>query len=155
MSTKRTALKQRILLCLLISCFSFDFQPAHAFVPQRIARPQHCNTPQIEAGSVSHRTILRAQDDKDDDEEEKDPVVEEFLAMQEADRRVNRKLMLPRTIMSSIGSVIQFLAYGFLISQFVLGAFGYSIINDGDMVRIGTLEERDFQMEIRKSSKGK
>ena len=130
MSTKTTALKQRIFLCLLISCFGFDIRPAHAFVPQRIAHSQHCNSLRIEGDSISHGVVLRAQDDKDDDEEENDPVVDEFLAMQEADRRVNRNLMLPRTIMSSIGSGIQFLAYGFLISQFVLGAFGYSIIND-------------------------
>ncbi len=151
MSTKTTVPKQRMLLCLLISCFSFDFRPAQAFVHERITYPHHRNRLQIKSGNISSGSILRAQDDKDDDEEENDPVVEEFLAMQEADRRVNRNLMLPRTIMSTIGSTIQFLAYGFLISQFALNVFGYAIINDGNMVRVGTLEERDFQMEIRKS----
>ena len=155
MSTKTTVLKQRILLCLLISCFSFQFRPAHAFVHEGITSPHQRNRLHTKSGCITHRSILRAQDNQDDAEEENDPVVNEFLAMQEADRRVNRNLMLPRTIMSTIGSTIQYLAYGFLISQFALNIFGYAIINDGDMIRIGTLEERDFQMEIRKSVKEK
>lgn len=149
-----TAPKQSLILCLLLSWFCYNFQSAHSFVFQRIAS-------RGKIGNVSPGIILRAQADPEDeredpkiesDEEDVDPV-EEFLAMEEASRRVNRRLMLPRTIISSIGSSIQFLAYGFVILSFALNIAGYAIINDDDMIRIGTLEERDFQMEIAKSMK--
>jgi len=159
MNITTTSLKQSTILCLFVCCFCCNFRPTHPFVFQRIASPQHGHHCQTNIARASSLAILHAQNDpenqsKDDDEEDIDPV-EEFLAMEEASNRVNQRLMMPRMIFSSIGKTVQFLAYGYLILSFTLGAFGYAIINDGDMIRIGSLEERDFLMEIAKSMKDK
>ena len=82
-----------------------------------------------------------------------DDPVEEFLAMQEASRKVQRRLMMPRMILDSIGRTIQFLAYAFILGNFALNIAGYAIIREEDSVRIGTLNDQAFQMEIDKSMK--
>ncbi len=152
-----TSRKKSTILCLLLCCFCCNFRPTNAFVFQRIASPEHGHRCQTNIARVSSLAVLHAQNEPENerqegDEEDIDPV-EEFLAMEEASQRVNRRLMMPRMIMSSIGKTVQFMAYGYLILSFTLGAFGYAIINDGNMIRIGSLEEQDFLMEIAKSMK--
>jgi len=82
-----------------------------------------------------------------------DPIVEYYQAEEEASRKINNRLMLPRILMTTMSQIITSLAYGFLILSFSLNLMGYSLIaNDGSGFRIGTLEERRFQMEVIKST---
>lgn len=93
------------------------------------------------------------QSDKDDDEKDEDPV-EAYLAMEEASKRTTNRLMLPRRIATSVSQSVTYAAYAFLIFCFALNVAGYSLINDGNgTLRIGTFEERAFQMEVTKSAK--
>lgn len=156
-----TTLRQNLILGLLLCCFCCNFRPTHPFVFQRIECPQHHRFYQRSASSVLSRTILHGRSDPEDqtkqpkNEDEDDDPVEEFLAMEEASKRVYNRLMMPRRIFSSIGSTIQFMGYGFLIFCFALNIAGYALINDGGSYHIGTLEERNFQMEIAKSIREK
>ena len=135
----------------------------HSFVFQRIAYPKHRHRCQENIESIFSGTILRAQNNpendseepKTDDDKDDDDPVEEFLAMQEASNRVTNRLLLPGRIFGSVGEAIRFLAIGFLVVSYGLNFAGYSLIRDGDALRIGTLEDRNFQMEIVKSMKDK
>lgn len=158
MTMKMMTLAQNLMVCLLLSCCCHNFRPVHPFVFQRIAYPKHQDT----IDNSTFGSIMRAQSDPENNSEhaktDKDKVddpMEELLAMQEAARRVNRRLNFPRTLMTAIGESIRFIAIGFLIFSFSLNVAGYALIRDGDSLRIGTLEDRDFQMEITKSMKEK
>lgn len=151
------------ILLLTLSCVVHLFLPVQSFVIQgRSAQyhPRQCfDGSPISSGS----SLLRAQGKSDDDDNDDNAGsttettisradrLEEFRAMEEANRKVTNRLMLPRTIMTTIGETIRYSAYAFLIGSFALNIAGYSVIRDGDMIRIGTLEERDFQTEIIKS----
>ena len=156
-------MKQNFILCLLLSFFSYYSRPVRPFVFQTIVCPQCRHLCQRNVESVSRGNILLAQTNPDnrseqpetDDSKDDDPV-EEFLAMEEASQRVTRRLMFPRIVMTYIGESIRYTAYAFLIFTFALNIAGYALIRDGDYsFRIGTLEDRDFQMEISKSMKAK
>ena len=162
MTIRTKTMKRNLISCLLLSCFVYCFRPACPFVFQSTVGPQcrhHCER---NVGIISSGSILLAQNNPEnknerpekDDEEDNDPM-EEYLAMEEASRRVTNRLMMPRMIMTYIGETIRYLAYAFLIFTFSLNLAGYALINDGDSYRIGTLEERAFQKEISKSMKEK
>jgi len=162
MTIKMATLKQSSMMLLLLSCCYHQFQPVHSFTFQRIAYPKHRHRCQRNIENLSSGSVLCAQRNpennskqpKTDDDKDDDPV-EEFLAREEASKKVTRRLMLPRMIMTSIGESVRYLAWGFVIVSFGLNVAGYSLIRDGDSLRIGTLEDQDFQMEINKSMKEK
>jgi hypothetical protein len=98
-----------------------------------------------------------SSDDGSDNEknkmDEEDDPIDEFIAEQEASRRVTQRLMFPRLVASSISQTVTAMAWLFLISSFVLQALGYSFIVDDAGLRIDTLEAKQFQDEIAKSIK--
>eukprot|EP00535_Pseudo-nitzschia_heimii_P000044 CAMPEP_0197179476 /NCGR_PEP_ID=MMETSP1423-20130617/4408_1 /TAXON_ID=476441 /ORGANISM="Pseudo-nitzschia heimii, Strain UNC1101" /LENGTH=207 /DNA_ID=CAMNT_0042629387 /DNA_START=283 /DNA_END=906 /DNA_ORIENTATION=+ len=95
------------------------------------------------------------EEKKKDDDENVDDRVEEFLAMQEASRRVTNRLMMPRKVLDAIGQTIRFVAIAFLVVSYGLQFAGYALIRDNDSIRIGTLNDQAFQMEVTKSVKDK
>jgi hypothetical protein len=158
---KMTTPKQKLLPCLLLSCLCYHFIPVQSFAFQRIAYPKHSHRCQENVESIFSGSILRAQNNPENDSEEPkteddrvDPV-EELLAMQEASNRVTNRLLLPGRIFGSIGESIRFLAIAFLVFSYGLNFAGYSLLRDDDSLRIGTLEDRNFQMEITRSLKDK
>jgi hypothetical protein len=153
-----TISKQSLQFCgLLLFCCNF-FRPANAFVfPEKRCHRCQKSTERIAFASTllaGSTPESNSEKPENDDGKDDDPV-EEYLAMEEASRRVTRRLMLPRMIFSSIGESIRLFAYAFLILSFALNVAGYAWVNDGEGLRIGTLEERNFQMEIQKSMKEK
>lgn len=152
--------KCMILTSVLFGIFS-SIQTSHSFVVERSA----CCTNLSHRRHKLNRNFLNANNNPEDntesgkkkeitDDNDEDRV-EVFLAMEEASKRTTRRLLLPRMIVSSIGQTIQYSAYAFLIFSFALNIAGYSFINDGNGIRIGTMEEKAFLMEIAKSMKDK
>ena len=156
-----TTPKQKLLLCLMLSSICYHFLPVQSFAFQRIAYPKHSHRCQENVESIFSGSFLRAQNNPENDSEEPkteddkvDPV-EELLAMQEASKQVTSRLLLPGRIFGSIGEAIRFLAIAFLVLTYGLNFAGYSLLKDGDSLRIGTLEDQNFQMEITRSMKDK
>jgi len=98
-----------------------------------------------------------SENDKDEkqqsDEQEQPPSLDEFLAEQEASRKVAQRLMFPRVVATSISQTITAFAWGFIILSFILQSLGYAFIFDDAGVRVDTLEAKQFQLEIIKSVK--
>jgi hypothetical protein len=89
------------------------------------------------------------QDDDDDnvneEEEQDEPMTEE-----ESSRKVFQRLDLPRRIGEAVNSV----AVLFVVCGLLLNVCGYSyVVKDNYMLTIDTLENRQFQREMRKSVK--
>ena len=154
---------QKLNLFLLLLSYINFFQPGESFVIQRrLACTKYSrHRCQENVRNKSRRRLLRSRmqpdrnsNDSDNEQDDDDPV-EEFLAMEEASRRVTNRLMMPRKIISSVGETIRLFAYAFLIASFALNVSGYAFIKDGDSIRIGTLEEKAFQTEMVKSMKEK
>jgi hypothetical protein len=89
---------------------------------------------------------MQDDDDAEDEEEEQDePMTEE-----ESSRKVFQRLDLPRRIGEAINSV----AVLFVVCGLLLNVCGYSyVVKDNYMLTIDTLENRQFQREMRKSVK--
>jgi len=123
---------------------------------QRQRHPQKNVQTQINPDDGKHNIKEKSDDAKSLDEVDMntdDPIVEYYQAEEEASRKINRRLMLPRILMTTVTQTITSLAYGFLILSFALNLMGYSLIaNDDSGFRIGTLEERRFQMEVIRST---
>ncbi|CAJ1940030.1 unnamed protein product [Cylindrotheca closterium] len=67
-----------------------------------------------------------------------------------ASKRINDRLLLPYRLGEALTNVAWFVV---ILSVF-LNAFGYAYIRgDYGIITIGTIEERNFQIEMRKSSK--
>ena len=67
-----------------------------------------------------------------------------------ASKRINDRLMLPYRIGRAINAAI----WSFVILGFALNFFGYGYVKgENGMIAIGTLEERNFQIEVNKSTK--
>jgi hypothetical protein len=86
-----------------------------------------------------------------------DPALSKPISLFELDlmeQRASKKVMDSLLLPQRLGEVVTFFGWGFLFSFFVLEAFGYTYLPNpnGQGLTIGTLESRDFQMEIRKSS---
>jgi len=158
-TTPSATMRKCLVLLSIIFGLSTAILTANAFVLERSTCTTLCDRRHKE-----NRRCLHAQSNPEDkiasknnentDDADEDPV-EVFLAMEEASKKTTRRLLLPRMIMTSIGQVITYSAYAFLISSFALNIAGYSFLNDGNGIRIGTLEEKAFQMEIAKSMKDK
>mmetsp|Transcript_14135 Transcript_14135/g.29461 ORF Transcript_14135/g.29461 Transcript_14135/m.29461 type:complete len:159 (-) Transcript_14135:1094-1570(-) len=150
-----------VIIASLFICCNY-IHPVNPFVVLSTANLERRCGFQKNTDHNSFGRILRAQSDPENDIEqktkddvEKEDPVEEFLAIQEASNKVTQRLMMPRMIMASISQSITYAAYAFLIFSFALNVAGYSLIRDGDSIRIGTFEDRAFQMEIMNSMKGK
>jgi hypothetical protein len=88
----------------------------------------------------------------DNSEKQLDDDVDAFIAEQEATRRVNDRLLLPRRIATSFSKTVGALAYTFIISGFVLNFFGYAYVRDETYgFRVDTLEKKMFQEEVVRS----
>jgi hypothetical protein len=90
---------------------------------------------------------------KDDDTEEKD----EPISLAELSRREeesSRKVMQRLTLPSRIGEAMNSAAWLFVVCGVLLNINGYGyVVKDNHMITIDTLENRQFQLEIRKSMK--
>ena len=154
-----TAFRKSLALCLIVLWCSEFILPAQSFVVGRSACTIYpkCQRTTIDSSVGAERDTeekIKEGTDEENAKDDEDPV-EVFLAMEEASQRTTRRLMLPRMIMSSIGQTVTYGAYAFLIFCFGLNLFGYALINDSNGMRIGTLEERAFQIEVEKSMKDK
>jgi len=162
-----------ILLMLLVlfsslSCSTYFFRPVNPFViPTKSSRQYQRQRQRQRQRQKIVQTQINPDDDKQNIKEKNDdaksldeveintddPIVEYYQAEEEASRKINRRLMLPRILMTTVTQTITSLAYGFLILSFALNLMGYSLIaNDDSGFRIGTLEERRFQMEVIRST---
>lgn len=73
----------------------------------------------------------------------------ELLPEEEVSRRVFNRLLLP----TRLGEAFNKTLWALVLFQFLLNAFGYSfLLKDGSLV-IDTLENQQFQQEIRRSSR--
>jgi hypothetical protein len=89
------------------------------------------------------------QDDDNDNEEEEEEQ-DEPMTEEESSRKVFQRLDLPRRIGEAINSV----AVLFVVCGLLLNVCGYSyVLKDNYMLTIDTLENRQFQRELRKSTK--
>jgi hypothetical protein len=92
-------------------------------------------------------------DADDDDKEEKDKPMTpaEISAMEaESSRKVSGRLELP----GRIGEAVSAAAYLFVACGLLLNFFGYAyVLQDNHTIRIDTLENRQFQVELIKSMK--
>lgn len=67
---------------------------------------------------------------------------------EEASRKNLERLLLP----DRIGQAVTKVAWLFVLSGFVLNIFGYGyVVQANHLIKIDTLENRQFQMEVRKS----
>ena len=93
-------------------------------------------------------------DDEDEGASDNDPTAaDEYLSEEEASRRLEMRLMLPRMVMSYASRTVTILAWGFVVISYVLNAMGYSFVSDDSGIRIDTLEAKQFLDEVAKSSK--
>eukprot|EP00980_Cylindrotheca_fusiformis_P028657 scaffold22634_cov123-Cylindrotheca_fusiformis.AAC.4 len=98
-------------------------------------------------------------DDDDNNKKEKDPkknseppisLYELSRREEEASKRVRDKLLFPYRL----GRAFNALLWTFVVVGVLLNVFGYGYIRgDNGMLSIGTLEERNFQIEVNKSAK--
>lgn len=78
--------------------------------------------------------------------------VDAFIIEQEANRRVNDRLMLPRRVATSFSQTVGALAWTFIISGIILNFFGYAYVKDDTYgYRIDTIERKMFQEEVVRS----
>lgn len=109
------------------------------------------------------KLIMKGKEDNGDiDENENDkepPITLAELAQQEenANRKNLDKLLLPYKIGGAISKSATTVGWLFVISGFVLNACGYTYIVKNDApwyqgIQIGTVEDRQFYMETRKST---
>jgi hypothetical protein len=88
---------------------------------------------------------MQDDDNAKEEEEQDEPMTEE-----ESSRKVFQRLDLPRRIGEAINSV----AVLFVVCGLLLNVCGYSyVVKDNYMLTIDTLENRQFQRELRKSTK--
>jgi hypothetical protein len=138
----------------------------------------HHNNSKEEDMELETNDVNTNMDDDDDKDEEASSDMNKSLdwvtlsELAELEERASKRnwdqLMLPNRIGEAIGNTLQFLAVLFLVSNYALPYFGYAyipILDDAEdtttmsrrphrpRLTIGTLEERDFIMEIRKSTK--
>ena len=89
------------------------------------------------------------QDDNDDNDKEQEDQ-DEPMTEEESSRKVFQRLDLPRRIGEAVNSV----AVLFVVCGLLLNVCGYSyVLKDNYMLTIDTLENRQFQRELRKSTK--
>lgn len=89
-------------------------------------------------------------DDDDKEQEEEEEELDEPMTEEESSRKVFQRLDLPRRIGEAINSV----AVLFVVCGLLLNVCGYSyVVKDNYMLTIDTLENRQFQRELRKSTK--
>jgi hypothetical protein len=105
--------------------------------------------------------VLSQEDDDDDvDQPENKTKEEEEPSMtlyemarreEEASKRIRDSMLFPYRL----GRAINFVGWGFLLSTFLLEYLGYGYMQNpsGPGIVLVTLEEREFQAELRKSSK--
>lgn len=114
------------------------------------------NAKNLSRGSLSMKSN---KDGKDSNEDEKEPqitLVELSQKEENASRKNLEKLLMPYRIGEAFSKSATAIGWLFVLSGFVLNAFGYCYIVKNDApwyegIQIGTIEEREFYMETRKS----
>jgi len=109
-------------------------------------------SPSIQRGRLlsSHKSIgISLPLQKNDDSEE----TEEELSASEKEGQTSKKVIKSLLFSYNLEQASGFALRAFVVVALLLNLFGYSfILKDGGMV-VGTLEERQFQLEINKSMK--
>lgn len=163
------------LVFLLVVVFVLSSRPVASFVTnQRVGCSGHRRCDVTTTNSKEHhprqlvwKTLQAANNKSDDDDEEEGEEENSSSSRSKQDRRVldytraeeessierTKRLMLPRTVLGGIAKSIQWTAYAFIALSIILPTFGYSFVKDADGLRIGTVEDRDFQLEINKTVK--
>ena len=89
-----------------------------------------------------------------DNRDSEDPVVDAFLAEQEASRKVQERLLMPQRIGKALSQTVTTIGWSFLVASFLLQQFGYAFVSNGHGgFRIDTLETAQFQKEVVRSMK--
>mmetsp|Transcript_8578 Transcript_8578/g.14266 ORF Transcript_8578/g.14266 Transcript_8578/m.14266 type:complete len:167 (-) Transcript_8578:206-706(-) len=98
--------------------------------------------------SISTLLRLRMKDGNKEEKDEPMTLAEIARIEEEASRKVMNRLLLP----NRIGEAVTSMAWFFVGSAVLLQGFGYGyVINDNHMISIDTLENREFQVTMRKS----
>jgi hypothetical protein len=110
-------------------------------------------------GSTKHTSFLNAKNEDEETTNEtkqetkkSDPISLYELAEMEAraSKRINDRLLLPYRL----GEALTNLAWFVVILSVVLNGFGYAYIRgQNGLITIGTLEERNFQIEMAKGTR--
>lgn len=100
--------------------------------------------------------MTKPKDDGDDDGmtsrgENLNDEVDAFIVEQEANRRINDRLLFPQKVATSISKTVNALALSFIIFGFILNVFGYAYVRDENGLRIDTMDAKRFQDEIVRS----
>ena len=165
------------LVFLLVVICVLSSRPVASFVTnQRVGCYGHRRCEVTTTNSNEHhprqlvwKTLQAANNKSDDDDEEEGEEENSSSSRSKQDRRVldytraeeessierTKRLMMPRTVLGGIAKSIQWTAYAFIALSIILPTFGYSFVKDADGLRIGTVEDRDFQLEINKTVKPK
>ena len=92
--------------------------------------------------------LLRMKDEDKDEKDEAITGIELARLEEEASRKIFQSLLLPQRI----GEALNAAAVSFVVCGVVLNVFGYGyVVQDNHMITIDTLENREFQIEVRKS----
>ena len=162
------------LVVLLVVVFVLSSRPVASFgTNQRVGCYGHRRCDVTTTNSNEHHprqllsNILQATTNKSDDDNEEEGEESSSNSRSKQDRRGldytraeeessierTKRLMLPRTVLGGIAKSIQWVAYAFIALSIILPTFGYSFVKGADGLRIGTVEDRDFQLEINKTVK--
>jgi hypothetical protein len=109
----------------------------------------------LHLGMSNNKDNNKKKKKTDDESKSKSPESEPItlfeLARREAEagKRVNDRLMLPYRV----GRAVNYALWTFVFLGFALNIFGYGYIRgENGQLAVGTMEERNFQLEVRKSA---
>lgn len=125
-----------VLLGLCCACLSSAFAP-----------PRSCHHVQQRASSNEPRLVSRNMIDDDDDR-----------TIEEVERDASRKVASKLLFSWNFSGAITKAAWTFVLIGFLLNLFGYDYVFDNENIwslRIDTMENKQFQQELVKSSKNK
>jgi hypothetical protein len=146
---------QVLISLVLLADFNHQVTSCEGFLPTAQRSRQLQNVP---VGKSLFGLSMATDDDNNDNAKEKEKskdsepisLYELSRLEQEASKRVNDRLLLP----FRLGRAFNAAGWTFVLCGILLNVFGYGYIRgENGMLAVGTMEERNFQVEVNKSAR--
>jgi hypothetical protein len=153
----RIMVVQLLISLVLLADFNHHITSCEGFLPTAQRSRQLQSVP---IGKSLVGLSMATDDDDDDDDDAKErkksedskpiSLYELSLLEEAASKKVNDRLLFPYRL----GRAFNAAAWTFVLCGILLNVFGYGYIRGQDgVIAVGTMEERNFQVEVNKSAR--